>query len=550
MKTLTPQEESKLVKAIEQSINLANGGMSPNDAILKVASDNGYTPPFVRLMATAFNKSKSVHILKTADEKHRSATFDLADPDEIVSRMYSPETILKTASQAPVEIHELSMDYSRVDLDGVEPVMEKVAAKINPPVENVYTRYRHANLKIEPASVMNVLTKYAAVKEAVHRRLEQNVSESTHVFFDSIDDVAEIMRPITQTEFQKTAQLLLNGYPTTGEKLVKLLAAKTQHSLPETLQKTAKSAVFPTSELFISIEKLVTAANELVDAKNALAVFEKQAEDGLLEDFFAHAGAIAVNKAPIPESVSESLVEKMTAEKKPRTLDEDLDPDFYNTLQEIDTRRNFMNMALYDDDLNKYDFPSLVTAYNNTIQMAPEAKDNPVILRNLMLTNLETGGIKDPFTIKTELDIGKTLLDKSKLKSDIQRNTATMAVPKNKFPEKAKPSFSEKPKASEPAAKPAKRPGSDSNRGSGDKGTTKLDILNNIRADLVKGVPATKLSLSEHDMLARAAESLYNRQQGTPGQNDMSEEEYSEFMSELDSRTSSKSRDRRSRGDD
>jgi hypothetical protein len=106
-----------------------------------------------------------------------------------------------------------------------------------------------------------------------------------------------------------------------------------------------------------------------------------------------------------------------------------LSPNFFNKLKEFDTKRNFMDLALYDKDLSKYDFNALVDAYNSAVGINPHASDNATVLRNIMLHNLATGGIKDPFGLDTELSIAKKMeerdkatLEKEKLQGDISLN--------------------------------------------------------------------------------------------------------------------------------
>jgi hypothetical protein len=75
-----------------------------------------------------------------------------------------------------------------------------------------------------------------------------------------------------------------------------------------------------------------------------------------------------------------------------------------------------MSLVLYDEDLRDYNYSDLVKAYNASVSTVPEAYDNPVILKNLMVRNIQSSGIKDPFEIGQELKIDKNLRERTQQK--------------------------------------------------------------------------------------------------------------------------------------
>ena len=421
MKNLDSKEEAKLIGATEKAIRLSNTGMSPNEAIEKVARENNYTPPYIRLMVSAYNKSKSVHVFKTASSVDRGDKFELADAGIIIKSIYS------TSAEHEKIAFELPKDLSNVDF----PKLQKVAEERIVQKEN-YTDRFYKDMSEE--SKYNIVDKYLSLQKAAKEKLEGDVRQSYAALDRALDTASEHLIHMNSKEFNKVAQLVINSYPKYGQKMAALLAVRSRQSVPE-LQKTAKAAVFPAREPFLAISRLMDKAVDTVKARNALTIFEKSATDSLLEDFVANLGASSVYGLGGNSKGLENILKKKS---DPKSLKEDLDPDFYNQLKEIDARRNFANLALYDNDINKYDFPALIKAYNESAQtVGTEGVNNRVILRNMMLHNLETGGIKDPFAIKTELDIGKALQDRVKNKADIAKLTAeTKAKTKELSPEK------------------------------------------------------------------------------------------------------------------
>ena len=94
-----------------------------------------------------------------------------------------------------------------------------------------------------------------------------------------------------------------------------------------------------------------------------------------------------------------------------------VEPGVFNRLKELEARRTLMKLVLYDPELNSYDMPQLVKAYNQSVSTVPDAYKHDSVLKNLMLQNLETGGVKDPFQLKQEVEIGKNLAEMEKTRT-------------------------------------------------------------------------------------------------------------------------------------
>ena len=96
------QDESRIVRAVEEAITWANTGLSPNESIQKVAVAKQFSPTIIARMVEGFNKSKSVFMLKNASDEERPKPFELADTSKIVQGIFSaPEQQQKVASTLP-----------------------------------------------------------------------------------------------------------------------------------------------------------------------------------------------------------------------------------------------------------------------------------------------------------------------------------------------------------------------------------------------------------------------------------------------------------------
>lgn len=478
MKNLSKADEKKLIDATEQAIQYSNTGLSPNDAIEKVAREYNYTPPFIKLIASAFNKSKHVFFCKTASPDRRSAEFPLADPKVIIDNIYKqkdPEqNIVKEACFVP------DIDLSKNDLYEIEKVAE------NNSEEDTVIPF------LRPESVSNILYKadqmYKTAKDQLHQKSAMLYQELDR----AMDEVVETARTLSDKDMQKVAQTVINSYPRCGSNFMRLIYARINRDMPD-IQKSANAAVFPLYEPYISITKSIETAKKYTRAKNAEKLFDKKAGDNFMQDFAANIAAGSLQNAGVRDTTK---LEDILKYSEPTKKLERLDPDFYNQLKEIDTRRNFLNLALYDDDLNKYEFPALVNAYNDAIQMAPEASDNRVVLRNMMIHNLETGGVKDPISLKTELDIGKSLRDSSadKLKGEKLR----MQIKKLKQETSDKKPikyYEKKDKKTENKSKPTKdKPSDKKPSDKGKENVEQIKMRNKLVEDILR---RNKISLED-----------------------------------------------------
>jgi hypothetical protein len=94
----------------------------------------------------------------------------------------------------------------------------------------------------------------------------------------------------------------------------------------------------------------------------------------------------------------------------------ELDPEFFNSLKEVDVRKNFADLVLYDPELSRYDMPTLIKAFNTASSIAPESINKPPVLKTLMLQHITSGGLLDPAMIHKNLQINKELQGQDKVK--------------------------------------------------------------------------------------------------------------------------------------
>lgn len=400
---MTSKEEAQLINAVEESILEANNGASANDAIQKTAEKYGLGPAHIEAMVGAFNKSKSVHIMKEAEEK--AATFEIADASVIVKNIYSPTEQKEASFSLPYR------NMSTIDMESTgtqKEAMQKEAVR-----KTVNLVDKPWNQPKTKASVLSILDKQAAFQKRVKIGLDNEAKYSRHKMIEAIDKVAEELLSYSPKQYKKTCQMLVNGYSGTGATLVKYASAKCRKELPS-LEKTASAVVFPPKEPFISALAAHEFAEKVAKAENALKRFEKESADSFLQDFLANVSADSLAKKNLSYQGLHSMLRSDQPDKK--KIEDNLSPDISNQLREIETTNQFRDLALYDNDLKEYDFDSLVTAFNTAKQEVPSG--NQHIVKNLMMRNLEQGSVRDPFEMASSATLEKTLSEMQNKKKE------------------------------------------------------------------------------------------------------------------------------------
>jgi len=375
--------EKGLVSSIEQAIQFTRTGSSPNEAISKVASEAQYGPEMIRRMVEGYNKSKSVDYLTKTAATERAKPFPLASFYDIMKSVYTPP-VEKTASEFKLP----ERDFSSIDIGNTWT--EKIAG-ISESVETRPNRYVH------PASVENAMIKHAHVVEGIKQEMHNKVALYKYKFEESLQQVVDTVATFTDSGLQKFANNVINGYPESGKAFVQVVAAKLRRTVGR-MDKTANYVIFPIKEPYLTVTRMYEYAEKMAKAELEQKAFEKSA--GLPTKFIA--GDM------LADSLMRGIGGKKEEEvKKPESGINELDPKFYNDLRGLEAQRMFTNLALYDPDLQKYDINDLSNAFNTASHMG--LTENEAVLKNVMLSNLQSGGLKDTFEMKGELDIAKAL---------------------------------------------------------------------------------------------------------------------------------------------
>jgi hypothetical protein len=102
--TINQAEERQLHEAVKRAVDLVDDGMSPDDAIEKVAREEKFGPGRIRLVAHAYNTGRQTSQWRDGGNiLDKLAHFDLADPEKVIHSIYNGPTAKEKAARDRVD---------------------------------------------------------------------------------------------------------------------------------------------------------------------------------------------------------------------------------------------------------------------------------------------------------------------------------------------------------------------------------------------------------------------------------------------------------------
>ena len=450
MQTLSSAEEQKLLTGVKEAVDLVdNQGMSPDDALTKVARDHGWSKGGLRSAVNAFNNGRQVAQWRANESVlDKLAEFPLADYDVIVKRIwggtqkeakdhfYGPQGIdpayglppgwSNVPDRAKLLAMPLPNGLEKAAGEGGVPDRES-----DPDVAEhrqkramflAWNAHQGANRTFEEAR-----TKYAQAHDLVRVQLRLLENYFKKAAMDRL--------PFSVVEDASTAY-----YGARGRALFDLLAK----SFPKE-KRAADSRIFYDRPLnrqaapFPFVAKAIAAAKEVYRAKQAMdeafGRLEKAAEDlrpfavaprrheddlspNLLSATEKSAGVgtlMAAGTAGAVGSAARGLVDKALSgyetDKAVAKAWMDLeDPEHENELRKIRVQA-MLNSMMSDTEnpISAYDPDDVLQAYNELAQLAPRLSEQPAAVAPLLHKRL--AGQMQPFEVAEALGIEKGLKD-------------------------------------------------------------------------------------------------------------------------------------------
>lgn len=421
MKTLDKQAQQRLMAAVDDVVDAVDGGVSPNDAIVKVAQDQQFPPGHVRLLAVAYNIGRTTRQRETgSDPFEKGAEFALADAGQILETLYP--THVKTASQQ-FNTTAVSADYdmppswfNRHDNDWTAEVRVGLMSVPHHPNRPKQAQALCDQLRL---NLRESRREVSAAGDRLRVKLAKLEDYFLQVGSRAIGEVAEnaaalhgaagraVMNHV-QARVTKQASAVKDPWHEVdaAREPYRTLAAAVAvaRELTEkvaTHKADCELAGLAAEELF----EAVTPSRPQSAALAGLIPAEKQAAGAVMSGIGLTLGADAARavggqlKAPDRESLVAKHLAKLA------------DPKHEQQLRDIATRSLLQNLLMDEPVTRGQDVHDMAGAYNDLSQLAPRLAANPLAARSTVRKQLAGGGL-DPFDVsqilKMERDLAET----------------------------------------------------------------------------------------------------------------------------------------------
>lgn len=425
MKRIAPETERKLMTVIEKTAELVNDGNTPNEAIVKAASEAKLRPGEISLVVHAYNTGRTGRQRNDgADPFEKAAEFALADTAEIMEIMYPSQ--VKTAA-ATHNDESVSTDYS------YSPAPMLARRRVQEKQATTGIDWRSMGGKpIVPAAPLPVdeghRYKVASAQVDKSRKAAEECRRKQASAFDQLGRTfMDLTTYFRRTDAQpisvvKEAVMLLHGDK--GEQLMDQLVHVTpgltklsSHTCTtNAAELDCTKAPFPAVARFMSelgdyAEKRAAYEQSVRDyeteAGNALNPFANPAVSssilGRSSDMRDKAASSFDITDPLKILGTYSLVSRTMGPlaEKLKSPDDSVkvhkavgqlnDPDHEMKLREINTGAMLQDLMLNDPVISGYDPSEVTGAFNDISQISPSVSDQRMLMQGLLRKRLQQG---------------------------------------------------------------------------------------------------------------------------------------------------------------
>lgn len=429
------ETERKLLGVIEKTADLVGGGMSPNDAVVKAASDAQLRPGEVSLVVQAYNTGRTNRQRQDNDDIFsKVAEFELADAAEVLEKLYPSK--VKQASAPVPDLDPLSAEYTISPRPMLERKdrWEKKATAVN---------WREFNGEtIETPTPLPRDTRSQLLKEAgEQQRRVHKLEEARRVKAAAFDAAGEIFRELTDyfrgvdalpIPVVKEAAAILHGEK--GEQVIDQLTAVTPELLKLATHHNGQSLMGPrgrstfavsvddldaTAEPFPKIAQLLDRIDTYKQAGAAYAEAEKAQEASVVPPFSVPGTGSVLDQSYEVEKTAFGIPDPLSAlgaytmvsnvgkdvagklgnpEQERRTqqqvngvINQLNDPSHELKLREINARASLQDLMLNDPVISGYGPEQVASAYNDIVQVSPSVSDQRMLMQTLLRKHLQQG---------------------------------------------------------------------------------------------------------------------------------------------------------------
>lgn len=264
MRALSKEAEQKLLGAIERAATLVNEGATPNDAIVKSASEANIPAGHINLMVHAYNTGRTNKQRELGgDTLEKAADFQLADADTVMAALYPKE--VKTSAQL-VQNKTVSTEYAVSPTGFIarrnNQLSKAASARVMIPTPEYVPPPRDEHSAARRVYSQRVAEKRAA--EEVRRQATMAHAKAAA----SMDELAQYFRVPGNMSFGDAVREVGLRLGPTGVSVMQKIAAVYPHLEK---QATTKQDYFGTLPVVTLVENVIKAVDLYNGAQNKLA---------------------------------------------------------------------------------------------------------------------------------------------------------------------------------------------------------------------------------------------------------------------------------------
>lgn len=414
---LDANDEQLLLSGVKQAVSLVDSqGLSPNDAMYKVATELHYGPGYLRAACHAFNTGRQLAQWQANDSTlDKLASFPLADYDAIAARIWTTAPAEKAASAPPLSVPLRGYDYAYQQELLHKPLQSLVkSARAEVPRESQEVTQAWSSYERSKKAVETARQEKSAVEYNLHRVMHGLTQYFRKSAYDRL--------PLAQVEYAVSA---MHGEP--GTALIDYLASglpaekrandhlMSWRGFSQAVDHTA--APYPQvaealrlgQQVLQCREHLKQAMSSMTEAQErwsalclpkqaAVAPDDSQATYFLIPEPKEQP---AVKQANIFQRTYEGIADRSREYRDKQVADQLLElesPDHINELRKIRAQTALTSMLSDPDNpLHEHDPESVLAQYNQLVQLSPSIADQSAALQPLLQKRL--GGHTEPFEI-------------------------------------------------------------------------------------------------------------------------------------------------------
>jgi hypothetical protein len=427
MPKMTKEGEARLRAALDEVVDLVNGGEAPDDAIVKVAADLAIPPGQVGLMVAAYNTGRTTrHRESHSSLLEKAADFPIADAPAILERLYPSRVKSAAAVERESGVHVgYSLSPSWYARGRAAAGMEKAAAAADWRLTDRTVPAYPTTVRDEEAGQRLIWDRQKAARADEEDRLE--ASRIQDQLMDGFAKLAEYfirpenltlreVRENVETLFGKEGVAVCNQLRRTRPNLLKRADTNRFHSTLGEPYHTVGRLVDLAGRL-----RTVVAGNEKRASARAAALeeaarpFAPAPRESLLDPpssagtKAAAEGFMPTFQALIARDVIEPTFSQLRPPDKEKAVEKQLariaTPQHEQALRDIRTRAALEDMLSNDPIIQGHDREAVLNSFNQISQLAPRASQQPLLMNALLRKHLEQGSL-EPFDtgeiVKTE----------------------------------------------------------------------------------------------------------------------------------------------------